>query len=224
MRIAAVIFDMDGLMLDTERVYSEVFARAAADCAVEFPQSLHLELLGRNTQDTRALLLERWGGDAAMLDRFMDCCRAHHEVCFARPLAVKQGLLELLDFLEHRAVPKVVATSTRRSHAIPRLQGANLLHRFLSVTTGDQVQRGKPAPDIFLLAASTINVPPTQCVVLEDSEAGVTGAHAAGMAAIMVPDMKQPSDDVRARAHAVHESLVQVKAFLAQMLEGPDRV
>ena len=218
MRFSAVIFDMDGTMLDTERTYREVFDRAARDCEVEFPQSLHFELLGRNSKDTERHLAARWR-DAALVTRFLERCRHHHVQCFdARPLVMKPGLLELLDFLEARDVPKIVATSTRRSNAIPRLEKANLLHRFLSVTTGDQVEHGKPAPDLFLLAASTINVAPPECVVLEDSEAGVDGAHAAGMGVFMIPDMKQPCDATRGRARAVCATLTEVQQQLQELI------
>src|SRR5688572_10588015 len=161
----AVIFDMDGLMLDTERTYREVFRRAAVDCGLEFTDELNRRLVGRNSADTRAILRDAYGDDGVA--RFMDRSRHHHELCFtATPPAIKAGLVELLDWLDARRVPKVVATSTRREHAIPRLERAGLLARFASVTTGDQVQRGKPAPDIYLLAARTINAPPERCVVL----------------------------------------------------------
>ncbi len=218
MKFSAVIFDMDGTMLDTERTYREVFNRAAADCKVDFPESLHFELLGRNSRDTEKLLAARWN-DVELCARFFDRCRHHHNACFdAQPLVMKPGLLDLLDFLEGRNVPKIVATSTRRSNAIPRLEKANLLHRFRSVTTGDQVERGKPAPDLFLLAAATINVPPHQCLVLEDSEAGVAGAHAAGMTVFMIPDMKQPCDATRGRAKAICTSLVEAMQRINEMI------
>jgi HAD superfamily hydrolase (TIGR01509 family) len=123
-------------------------------------------------------------------------------------------LLELLDFIESRDVPKVVATSTPRKAAIPRLEKCGLLHRFKSVSCGDDVAKGKPAPDLFLMAAATIPMPPEKCIVLEDSEAGVTGAHAAGMTVCMVPDLKQPADDVRKLAQGVYESLIHVRQFL----------
>jgi HAD superfamily hydrolase (TIGR01509 family) len=217
-KYAAVIFDMDGLMLDSERVYREVFNRAAADCAIEFPDWLHEKLLGRNTADTNALLRELWKDDG-LLGRFMERAAHHYEVCFTEtPPPIKRGLLELLDLIESRRVPKVVATSTRRSRAIPKLERARLLHRFQSVSTGDQVERGKPAPDLFLLAAGTIPTDPARCVVLEDSEAGVRGAHAAGMDVLMVPDMKPPCAITRGLARGVYESLVEARAYLSERL------
>jgi HAD superfamily hydrolase (TIGR01509 family) len=209
---------MDGLMLDSERVYREIFNRAAADCSIDFPEDLHDRLLGRNTADTRDILRAEWG-DESLFDRFMERVRHHHHTCFeANPPPIKRGLHELLDVIESRNVPKVVATSTRRAYAIPRLEQAGLLHRFHSVSTGDQVARGKPAPDVFLLAAGTIPMPPKNCVVLEDSEAGVTAAHAAGMTVLMVPDLKQPCAAVRDLAHGIYESLVEARHFLETRL------
>ncbi len=209
MKFAAVIFDMDGLMLDTERIYRDMFNLAAADCGVEFPLWLHEKMLGRNSTDCRAILNEHWC-DEPLVARFFDRSRHHHEVCFAAPAPLKPGLLELLDLIEERGTPKVVATSTRRAHAVPRLEQAGLLHRFATVSAGDDVQRGKPAPDLFLLAAASIGVPPAQCLVLEDSEAGIAAAHAAGMTACMVPDMKQPCEDIRRLAYGVYPSLAEV--------------
>lgn len=217
MKFQAVIFDMDGLMLDSEKVYQTVFNRAASDCEIEFPHALHLELLGRGTADMMRILRAKWQ-DEQLFEKFMDRSRHHHAICFADAPPIKQGLLDLLDLIEQKNVPKVVATSTQRKNAVPRLKQAGLLDRFLSVSCGDEVERGKPAPDLFLKAAGTIPVEPKSCIVFEDSEAGVTGAHAAGMTVCMVPDMKQPTDDIRKLTHAVYESLVHAREFLQAAL------
>src|SRR5690242_20272071 len=121
MKFSAVIFDMDGLMLDTERVYRDVFNRAAADCGVEFPHWLHLKLLGRNTADMKKILRE-FLGDDALFEKYLQRNRHHHAICFADAPPLKRGLVELLDLIEAKKVPKVVATSTPRKAAIPRLE------------------------------------------------------------------------------------------------------
>src|SRR6185436_5784302 len=106
MKFSAVIFDMDGLMLDTERTYREIFNRAAADCAIEFPDWLHMKLLGRNTADMKAILREFFGGDEAVFERYLERNRHHHAICFAKAPPIKRGLTELLDFIESKKVPK----------------------------------------------------------------------------------------------------------------------
>jgi len=217
MKLTAVIFDMDGLMLDSERIYRQIFNRAAADCDFEFPATLHETLLGRTVVDMKRIVRGILKNDD-LFDRFMDRNRHHHDLCFAEAPPIKRGLHELLDYLDARKIPKVVATSTPRIAALKRLTKCGLLSRFASVSCGDEVANGKPAPDLFLLAASRIPAKPDQCVVLEDSEAGVTGAHAAGMTVCMVPDMKQPTDDIRARAHGVYESLVHVREMFEAMV------
>jgi HAD superfamily hydrolase (TIGR01509 family) len=211
MDCSAVIFDMDGLMLDTERVYREIFRRAAIDCQIDFPPSFPNALLGRNTVDMKRILRDQIK-DQELFDRFMDRNRHHHETCFIDAPPIKHGLLELLDFLEK--IPKVVATSSPRKAALARLEQCDLLHRFASISCGDEVERGKPFPDLFLLAASIIPADPARCIVLEDSEAGVIGAHAAGMKVCMIPDMMQPSQNVRQLAHGVYESLIHVRDLL----------
>src|SRR5437016_3647210 len=164
MNFQAIIFDMDGLMLDTERVYRDIFNRAAADCEFEFPDWLHLKLLGRNTADMKSILREHLRSEA-LFERYMERNRHHHAICFVDAPPVKRGLMELLDLIESKKVPKVVATSTPRKHAVPRLEKCGLLHRFASVSCGDEVAKGKPAPDLFLMAAGTIPMPPEKCVV-----------------------------------------------------------
>ncbi len=136
----------------------------------------------------------------------------------ARGAPVKPGLLALLGYLEARGLPRAVASSSARASIDRLLASVDLQPRFAAIAAGDEVAQGKPAPDIFLLAASRLGVEPAHCLVLEDSEAGTRAAHAAGMTALIVPDLKLPSDQVAALAAAVLPDLHAVRDWLAQRL------
>ncbi len=134
-------------------------------------------------------------------------------------IPVKPGVWELLDRLDSHSIATAVATSTSHHGATERLTATKLIDRFQVIITGDQIERGKPAPDIFLAAAEALNLAAQNCVVLEDSEAGIQAAHAAGMLPIMVPDMKQPSPAIRKVAYQVIPSLHEVIEILADRIQ-----
>ena len=133
-------------------------------------------------------------------------------------VARKPGLLNLIRFLETRRVPKAVATSTRTELATKMLRGANVLKHFSIVVGGDQVERGKPAPDIFLAAAHRLGRSPEECVVLEDSDPGVQAAASAGIRTILIPDLYEPSAIARSNAYAVVQSLIEARRMVEEML------
>jgi len=214
---SAVVFDMDGLMLDTERLALRCWTRAATVLGVDFDAALIPAMIGRNAHDSRRFVLDHYGGgypiDALMLES-----RSQFDAIVEREgIAVKPGLHSLLEWLESLGVPRVVATSTRRERARVHLERCALLSRFHALVGGDEVVHGKPAPDIFLLAAARLNVDPAQCIVLEDSEHGIRGALAAGMVPIMVPDMLAPSEDLVARELLVFPSLTEVHVHLRSL-------
>ena len=216
-RPAAVIFDMDGLMLDTEPLAARAWTDAAARVGVAFDHAVTSRLIGRNFADCR-MLIGAHHGDGYPID---DLMRAWHDaydaIVLREGIAQKPGLGALLAWLEDENIPKAVATSTRRSRAHAKLVLTDLLGHFATLVGGDEIARGKPAPDIFLEAAARLGVAPQGCVVLEDSEPGIDAALAAGMTPIMVPDRAPPSPALRARAPLVFSSLVEVHAHLAAL-------
>jgi len=213
----AVVFDMDGLMLDTERLALRCWTIAIERLGLEFDAALMPAMIGRNSRDSRALVLERHGHDFP-IDRLMQASQDTYDAMVARDgVAVKPGLVALLDWLDAKHIPRVVATSTRRTRAEAKLAQASLLARFAALVGGDEVEHGKPEPDIFLLAATRVGVAPADCIVLEDSEPGVRGALAAGMIPIMVPDVLPPSADLLARDPLVLPSLAAVQSHLAAL-------
>jgi HAD superfamily hydrolase (TIGR01509 family) len=213
----AVIFDMDGLMLDTEPLAARAWIEAAASLSLSFDASVNTRLIGRNFPDCRTIIAEHHGAGYPV-DTLMSAWHGAYDAIVAREgLVIKPGLAELLDWLDAQAIPKAVATSTRRLRAQAKLQQAGLLARFSALVGGDEIARGKPAPDIFLEAALRLGVSPAHCAVLEDSEPGVRGALAAGMIPVMVPDIHAPSVDLLAIEPLVLATLHDVRTHLASL-------
>ncbi len=214
MKYDAVIFDMDGLMLDTERLAMEVWKTVGARHGYEIADELCVAMVGRSARDSEQILVDALG-DSFPLEAISRAWAAHYDELIDKGrLATKAGLVELLETLRAASVPTGVATTTERARALRKLGAAGLLPFFDAVTTGDDVFRPKPAPDIFVLAAQRLDTPPQRCLVLEDSDAGVAAATAAGCTVIMVPDIRPPSDESRALAHRVVRSLHDVRAYL----------
>lgn len=214
MPIGAVIFDMDGLMLDTEPLYKIAWQRAAIECGCLISEDLYFNLIGRSRVDGEKILLDAFGPDFS-IEAFRAACHRCEAAVFAENLpSTKPGLDGLLSLLESRGVRKAVATSTERGQAVDQLGGLGLLERFEVIATGDEVENGKPAPDLFLLAAERLGIEPSRCLVLEDSEAGIVAAHRAGMRVYAVPDLKAPSTAVEALTQGRFESLAAVEKQL----------
>jgi len=211
--VEAVIFDMDGLLLDTESVYRSAMVAAALAMGYDFPDDFYRSMVGTAEADIHLMLQQRFGADFPIARLFADC-----ETEMRRRLdggvPVKAGATELIGELAARKLPMAVATSTVRRIAEHHLARAGLLEHFSAICTREDVTRGKPHPDIFLVAAGKLGVRPERCVVLEDSYPGVRAAHASGAMAIMVPDMLPATDELRALCVAVVRDLHDVRAML----------
>jgi HAD superfamily hydrolase (TIGR01509 family) len=209
MRVAfkAVIFDMDGLMLDTEPLYRSSLRQAAAELGYNLDDELHHSFIGRSIPVWQATLMQTFGDD---YPRFRSRRRQLWEQQVREDgVAQKAGLGELLDQLDEDRLLKAIATSSSRPDALLCL--GELANRFDAIVTGDEVEHGKPAPDIFLLAAQRLALSAEHCLVLEDSTEGAQAALAAGMSVIVVPDLQQPSPELTAQVHSVCSSLHEVR-------------
>lgn len=215
----AVIFDMDGLMLDSERAINGCMAQAARELGHELPDSLWLQMIGGGEGLCRRLVSERIGEAAA--DELLERSEVLYDAVADAGIDHRPGIVDLLEWLVARGIPRAVATSTRRPLAMRKLKAAGLLAYFDAVCTSSDVPKPKPAPDVYLLAARTLDVEPARCVVLEDSPTGVRAALAAGMTPIQVPDMLEPDEGVRALAHRIVASLGDAQRLLeAQVAAG----
>jgi len=216
-RPQAVIFDMDGLMLDTEPLAARAWSDAARACAMSFDPAVAPRLVGRTFADCRELIVAHHGADYGV-DALMGAWHDAYDAIVAREgVPIKPGLVELLDWLDAQRIARAVATSTRRERAHAKLAAASLLDRFAAIVGGDEITRGKPDPEIFLVAAARIGTPPEGCLVLEDSPAGFEAAVRAGMTAIVVPDLCEPPEQVLGVRPQVKRTLHEVRDHLAAL-------
>lgn len=205
----AVLLDMDGLMLDSERIYYLAQQEAADRLGYVAGDDLMLSFVGLSVEECERRMQEA-AGDGFQIDAYRGLWRQlWREQIKQNGIPLKDGLQPVLEWLHQEGIPRAVVTSTFAEDAELSLRAAGIRGYFGHVVTGDQVERSKPAPDIYLLAARKIGVPPEQCVALEDSDAGVMSAAAAQMRVVLVPDLRQPTNEARAAAHAEYPSLTE---------------
>ncbi len=219
--VQAVIFDLDGLILDSQRLATDAWTRAVASLGYCLTEELNLQVIGRNARDSDAILCAALGADFPVDAARQTARQFFSDLTQERGIPVKPGLGALLNFLEARAVRTAIATSSSRAGCERHLQRAGLLERFAVLVCGDEVKEGKPSPEIFLTAARLLGTDPEACVVLEDSFTGIRAAHAAGMIPIMVPDLLPPDEDIRALAYRVVPTLDQARDVIASLLAFP---
>ncbi|WP_314402936.1 HAD family hydrolase [Stenotrophomonas rhizophila] len=213
----AVIFDMDGLMIDSERVSVACWAQAAHELALPLADDFWLRFVGLGDRDCERLLLQHI--DAGQVPALFARCHDLYEARTQEGLPLRPGILDLLQLLHDHGIARAVATSTRQPRASRKLAAAGLLPFFEVVVTSSDVAHPKPAPDIYLLAAQKLGKDPARCLALEDSPAGIRAAVGAGMTAIQVPDLVHPDDDLRALGHRIVDSLADAHTLLLPHLQ-----
>lgn len=209
---------MDGLMLDTERLFMQAYQQAAAECGFAMTEALYFRMLGHSEHESHQILQEGLPKDAPFAQIITRAKQLYYDIIFGHGVDIQPGLVELLNFLDETLMPRGVATSTHYEWACIKLKSVGLLHRFDHLTCGDQVENGKPAPDIFLRTAAKMGVPPENCVVLEDSLAGLQGARAAGMMPVLIPDLTTPCAEMKALAEVMLPSLTEFHACFRQAM------
>ena len=193
---AAVIFDMDGLLFDSERLYGQAILTAAAEVGCPMSHDIFLQLVGRAHDVNHAFLLGHYGADYP-LQILMATWGRHFRELAAAGLPLKPGAIELLDLLDDLRLPRAIATSSTHATVQANLLAHSLADRFHGVVARGDYANGKPAPDPFLKAAGRLGAAPALCLALEDSHNGVRSASAAGMMAVMVPDLIPATDEIQ---------------------------
>ena len=210
MEFSAVIFDMDGLLLDTERISLAAFNDACGCFGLADHTAVFIRCVGGTHAHTLQVLQEGLGEQVDHLDFAATWGAKFTERTTARPIPLKQGAVQLLERLSGRRLPLAVATSTTSAEADQWLRATGIRHHFDAIVGGDQVDRSKPHPDTYLKAAAALGQSPQRCLALEDSENGVRAAVSAGMTVIQIPDLVPVSPALRQLGHTVLASLDEV--------------
>jgi len=214
-RLDGVVFDMDGLLLDTEKVALACFEETWRAFNYKPDLELYTRCIGTTSSRTREILTEGYGPDFPYETIRERWNQRYEEILTKCPIPVKPGAVGLLGFLHQSRCRIALATSTEHGSAVSKLRKTGL-HRFFSVIVGgDQVENGKPDPDIYLRACNLLDVAPARSLALEDSDNGVLSAYRAGLAVIQIPDLKAPAREIRDLGHVIVACLDDVRVMLA---------
>lgn len=214
MRPKALIFDMDGLLLDTEGLYKKSWTQVAAEMGFDLSDSLYLKLIGITVADAEDVLASAFGAGFDKAHFHVKAAEQYEHLHETEGLSLKPGVRELLLWARENGLVCAVGTSTVTAEAKRRLEVHNLGEFFAAVVGGDMVAKGKPDPETFIRAQEAINMTATDCMVLEDAHSGLVAARAGGMRSCLVPDMLPASDASRELAEGVFDSLHDVCRWL----------
>lgn len=215
--IEGVIFDMDGLMIDTEYLTYKFFRRHAAEMGYDLTLDIFKPSVGRRTPDSKIYYKSVFGQDFdfdLLRQKNLDDL---HKYMKENGVPKKRGIVELLEFLKKSKIKCAVASSTSKPVAEKCLENAGLLDYFEAGIYGNMVENGKPAPDIFIAAAAALGIPCERCLCLEDSYNGIRAGHSAKMVTIMVPDMLPPTKEMQEKCYAIVPDLLKVIDIIREL-------
>lgn len=221
-RVRGVLFDMDGVVLDTEKLYARFWREAAAEQGYDMSYEQALGMRSLNNVAGQAKL-EEYFGLGVSRQRFREIrIRRMDAYTDIYGVEAKPGIHELLDHLEAQGIRKAITTSSPIERVEKYLKPLGLFDRFDRICSGHQVPKGKPEPDIYLYGAACLGLTPEECLALEDSYTGILSAHRAGCMAVMVPDLDQPDERTMELLFGKADSLVDVIGMIScvQTVEG----
>lgn len=216
--IKGAIFDMDGLMIDTEKLYLRYWKQAAADFGYNMEDKHVFAIRSLARKFSIPMLKGFFGEDFPTEEvraRRTELINAH---IATHGIDLKKGLFEILEYLKKHNIRIAVATATPKNRTMMYLNKINALDFIDAVVCGDMVTTGKPDPEIYLTAAKALDLPPDKCAAFEDSPNGIKAAYSAGCQAIMIPDMTQPDDEILPMLSGVYKSLDAAVSFFERSI------
>jgi haloacid dehalogenase superfamily, subfamily IA, variant 3 with third motif having DD or ED len=214
--IQAVVFDMDGVLFDTERLCLNLWKQVCAKMGLTDVTKYSAEYMGLNSVQSRKCFFDHFGADFPYDEFMAECRKTEFEEIERSGVPVKPGLYEILEYLKQNHYLVAAATSTRRATVLKHFENAKITGYFDQIICGDMVEHSKPDPEIYLKAASALGLAPQDCMAVEDSPNGITSASRAGMKTVMVPDLVQPTPELRELFDACVPSLNDLITLLEQ--------
>ncbi|MCD8355263.1 MAG: HAD family phosphatase [Clostridia bacterium] len=212
----ALIFDMDGVILDTEQLVRRSWNLAAPDYGAVDSDAVFLRTVGTTRKHTAEILRECYGADFPAEEFSASLSKIYHEIEAVEGVPVKAGARELLQWAQANGFRVGLASSTRQPIVERELGKENLLQYFDYILGGDRIPRSKPFPDIYELACREMRINPPDAFAIEDSYNGIRSSHTAGMMPVMVPDLLPPTEEMFQLCTAIFPSLTELQAFLCK--------
>ncbi|MCR4944995.1 MAG: HAD family phosphatase [Clostridium sp.] len=214
MKKTAVIFDMDGVIFDTERIYMNIFIDVYARLGYKMTKDIYVTLIGRDRRSIIDILYDIYGQDFPADEAFKECDEELKKAIDMGKVPVKEGALEIFEYLKNNGYKMALATSSHKTKLEMQLKIHNLEEVFDDIVCADDVVRSKPDPSIFLAAAKKLNVKPEECIVIEDSPAGIEAAYNARMMSLHVEDLVKANDRIKKYSDKQFKDLNEVKEFI----------
>lgn len=215
--IKAIIFDMDGLMIDSERVTFECYQERLKDMNLTMDEEFYKTLLGKPIKGIYQRFYDVYGNDFPIQNVIQDVHQLMAERFETEGVPVKKGLVELLHYLKDNNYKTIVATSSNRDRVDKILAQAKITEFFDDSICGDEVTKGKPNPEVFLKSCQKLGVKVDEAIVLEDSEAGIQASYDANIKVICIPDMKYPEKQYEEKTFKILKDLTEVTVYLKSL-------
>ena len=213
----AIIFDMDGLMIDSERVTFECYQERLKDMNLTMDEEFYKTLLGKPIKGIYQRFYDVYGNDFPIQNVIQDVHQLMAERFETEGVPVKKGLVELLHYLKDNNYKTIVATSSNRDRVDKILAQAKITEFFDDSICGDEVTKGKPNPEVFLKSCQKLGVNVDEAIVLEDSEAGIQASYDANIKVICIPDMKYPEKQYEEKTFKILKDLTEVTVYLKSL-------
>ena len=211
----AVIFDMDGVIFDTEKVYLDIWIEVFEKYGYKMTKELYVNVMGTGRKNVIKTFLENFGDDLPIEKMYEEKDNQLFYRIENQGIPLKEGVKELFSMLKEKDYKIALATSAKRERVEKQIKDKWLKESFDAIVCGDDVEKGKPSPDIFLKAAKEIDVEPENCFVVEDSPAGIKAAFSGGMKGIHVEDLKVADEEILKYCQKNFKNLQEIKKYLS---------